>query len=497
MLTKDKRKDAIIFGVGVCLIFAWVAVLCFYHLGESGVANWDEARHMVNAYEMLQSKNWWVTTYRYDVDYYNYKPPFSIWMIVLWFRVFGVSCFSARFYSAVAMCLIFLIVVFWSRKEFGYRAALISGILFTASVDLYFFHMARSADADALYMLMIVCALYCLYDTEKHPWLICGCAFFFSMAFMAKCLHMAVGLVILLAYFPRICKKLQWKHYLAAVLAGIMPTGIWVIVRYSFDGFAFFGGMLGIEVIDRVEKAKNYLGYTKYIFAKPWIDLTLVAVVIALIVVCRSRKPGDQEQKRLWKRMVGHPLYLFILWLLIPFLAYSMSGESIEWYCYICFIPFVILSGYWLEKVFFEVKGKWWIKVVCGCLVLGSLGCAWTKAWNNLRTLEYVNNVDLRQDLQTLIERNPEVAGRKVYIENSRNEYKEQNVWEQNNVFDAYATGDFEVTDGGVPLFLESTDDSVLLILSKDLMATYYDCIAGHVILVDGEDYLIFCKQKY
>lgn len=46
--------------------------------------------------------------------------------------------------------------------------------------------------------------------------------------------------------------------------------------------------------------------------------------------------------------------------------------------------------------------------------------------------------MDLRHDLETLIERNSETKGREIYIENSRNEYKEQNVWEQNNIVDAY-----------------------------------------------------------
>lgn len=50
----------------------------------------------------------------------------------------------------------------------------------------------------------------------------------------------------------------------------------------------------------------------------------------------------------------------------------------------------------------------------------------------------FVNDVDLRHDLETLIERNSETKGREIYIENSRNEYKEQNVWEQNNIVDAY-----------------------------------------------------------
>ncbi len=494
---KENKKTFLFWG-GVIVSFIWMCILCFYHLGESGVANWDEARHIINAYEMYQTKEWWITTYRYGVDYFNYKPPFSTWMIILNAQLFGWSYFSVRLYSAGCMAVIFLIAVMWVNKISGHKAALITAALLTTGVDVIFFHMSRSADADALYILMMVAAFLCLYYTEKKPWLLAGVTFFLAMAFMAKCLHMALGVLILLAYLPRIYKKLKFRHYLTAAITGILPVTIWGVIRYLFDGWVFIRGMLGMEVVDRIESSKDYLGYVTYILSKPWIDLALLAVIIALVM--KKREPNNQGNRKSFRMklqgIVNHPLYLFGLWMIVPLVIYSASGAFMEWYSYISFVPFCILVGAIVGKASFGGLKKW--GNILALLLIGvSVGTAVYMEVNKLNTLSYVNNVDLRQDLKDLVDRNPELTGRKMYIENSRNEYKEQGVWEQNNIVDAYLAGNFIPVDGGVSLFLEDEDDTVLLVLSKNLMEPYYDSIAGHVILVDGNDYLIFCKQTY
>ena len=84
------------------LLTAWTCVLCFYHLGEAGTQNWDEAIYGINAYEMIQSGNWWIQTYRYAVDYYNLKPPFIMWCIALCFQSLGFSFFAMRLPSRAA-----------------------------------------------------------------------------------------------------------------------------------------------------------------------------------------------------------------------------------------------------------------------------------------------------------------------------------------------------------------------------------------------------------
>ena len=64
---------------------AFAAMLCFLRLDVGYVASWDEARHGISAYEMIQNKNYIVNTFNYDVDYWNLKPPLSFYGIMLGF----------------------------------------------------------------------------------------------------------------------------------------------------------------------------------------------------------------------------------------------------------------------------------------------------------------------------------------------------------------------------------------------------------------------------
>ena len=485
----------IIFGVLFLLLAGWIGILCFYRLGEAGTHNWDEARHIVNAYEMMTTGNWWIHTYMWEPDYFNFKPPLSMWCIICSFKFLGVSSFSMRFYSAISMFLIFLLLFYFTMRNFGKRAAIICGIILASGTDLFFFHMARSADADALYLLMFSVAMICLYMAEKKPWFLTGFGIFLSLAFMAKCFHVAIGIAVFICYLPRLYKKLKLKHYIGAIAGGIIPTGIWTVARFSYDGFAFFAGMFGKEVVSRVEKEKDYLAYLNYVVTNPIIISTLVAAVIGLILLKAKRENGKLNIKVLLSKIIRNDLYLFILWLMIPFAVYSMSGAFMEWYIYICYLPFCVLVGVILGKTISIHGKKCLIALILLFVPLIGLVISAKQSWVILNTLEYTNNTDVRKDLASLIEKYPEYRGTAIYIENSRNEYQPQNVWDQNCVADAYITGDFKPMDGGVPFFIEDKD--AILIISKDLFESYSNLLTGRVILLDGKDYLIFNNEFY
>lgn len=477
----------------------WVGILCFYHLDEAGTQNWDEARHIVNAYEMMSSDNPWINTYRGEVDYYNFKPPLSMWCIIFFFKLFGTSFYSMRLYSGVAMFLTFLIVFIFLFRNFGRRAAVIFGLLLITGEDLFFFHMARSADADALYILLYTAAILCLYMSEKRPWQFCLCCFFFSLAFLAKCLHVASGIAVMVCYLPRIYKKLQIKHYAMGGLCLVLPTGIWALVRFRYDGFTFFAGMMGQEVVNRVRRAQDYLSYTRYFFETPMLVLSLcITVLSALIMVWISKKSAGRSNHSildLAKKIVSHKLYLFFLWFLIPFGIYSVSGAFNSWYFYICYIPFYIICGTVLGQFTAFHKRCRPIAVLLILILLVGVGFQTKKNITNLNTLIYECNTDIRHDLAELTETYPSAGNSRIYIENNRNEYLAQNVWEQNCIADAYMLGNFQLEDGGVPAFIE--DEDGLLVISKNLFDEYSSLLTGRVILVDGNDYLIFCNEFY
>lgn len=125
-----------------CIIYLLLTLialyLCFGKLDVASLQHWDEARHGVNAYEMFKNNNFIVNTYNYENDYFNLKPPLSYWGIILGFKLFGVSIFSMRFYSAASLFLTFIIVAYYMHKKYGKIASISSMMLFISCSDLFF-----------------------------------------------------------------------------------------------------------------------------------------------------------------------------------------------------------------------------------------------------------------------------------------------------------------------------------------------------------------------
>ena len=92
--------------------FITLLFILFHNLGNNAIADWDEARHGINAYEMLRSNNWIISTYQYEPDLWNLKPPFSYYLIALSYQLFGFSAFSLRIYSVISLILVFIISIF-------------------------------------------------------------------------------------------------------------------------------------------------------------------------------------------------------------------------------------------------------------------------------------------------------------------------------------------------------------------------------------------------
>lgn len=502
-MTKNTEKHALhknfLFLILLAILAIWMGMLCFYHLDAAVTHNWDEARHITNAYEMMSYDNLWIHTYRGEVDYYNYKPPLSMWCIIFFFKLFGTNFYSMRLYSAVAMFLTFLLVSGFLLQNFGRRAAILFGLLLTTGEDLFFFHMARSADADALYILLFSVAMLCLYMTEKQPWYICLCCFFLSLSFLAKCLHMATGIAIIVCYLPRIYKRMKIKHYAAGGLCLAIPAGIWALIRFHYDGLTFFIGMIGQEVVKRIRTEQDYTLYIQYFLEKPLLVIPLCASAFAalcmVLINWKSVHLSNHTIVNTVRKLINHKLYLFFLWFLIPLCIYSASGAFMCWYFYICYIPFYIICGAVLGRFTTFYKRSNPLPVLVLLILLACVGSQTRENIINLNRLSDQYDAGIRHDLTTLVEQYPDCKSSRIYIENSKNEYNAQNAWEQNCVADAYITGDFHPINGGVPVFRE--DEDSLLVISKNLFSDYSSVLAGRVILVDGNEYLIFSNEFY
>ena len=195
------RKLLLYFGflLGLVCVF----LFCFYHLSYDELKSFDEARHGVSAYEMLQTGEPIVTTYAYSPDYWNLKPPLSEWLIALGYKLFGYNALGIRFYSAFSIFLAALLCALYLWKRHNALASIFVFSCFRPLVVFFpitvpvlqtqilysfcsmlplFFACAKAATCSAGYTLL-VCAL--LLHFSRKAFMLALLPFLFYVRFFA------------------------------------------------------------------------------------------------------------------------------------------------------------------------------------------------------------------------------------------------------------------------------------------------------------------------
>src|SRR5947207_13347847 len=97
------------------------------NLGVPSLWDVDEGHNAEAAREMLDSGNWIVPTFNYQlrVD----KPALLYWLQIFAYRSFGVNEFSARLPSALAGLVTILMAYELGRSMFGPTTGLIAGLI--------------------------------------------------------------------------------------------------------------------------------------------------------------------------------------------------------------------------------------------------------------------------------------------------------------------------------------------------------------------------------
>ena len=111
----------------------WYTFFAFKNLDVYTLQPWDEARHGISAYEMMQTGDPIVTTYLYSPDYWNLKPPLSEYFQVLGYRLFGFNAMGLRFFSALLWLCSAGIAALLAKRHMGAVAGLAVLICFAIS----------------------------------------------------------------------------------------------------------------------------------------------------------------------------------------------------------------------------------------------------------------------------------------------------------------------------------------------------------------------------
>ncbi len=335
--------------IGLSLLFVLLYVL---PLGLRPLAIPDETRYAEIPHEMLVSGDW-VTPRLNGLRYFE-KPPLGYWINAIAQSLLGNSNFAVRITTSIATAGTLILVYLFSLKLFKHRqTATLIGFIYLSSTLVYLLGTYNLLDSlfnlllSAGIMSYALAALASRKSRARLYWISSGIAL--GLAFLAKgFLALALPVLVLVPWlvWQRRWKALFIHGWLVIMVAGlvVLPWGL-RIYRAEADFWHYF---FWIEHIKRFtsEQAQHKAPFYYFLLyfpllAFPWFSL-IPAALSGLKVQYRRR----QEVLRL----LG-------LWLLLPFMFFSLSSGKLATYVLPCFPPLAMLLGLGLEQ-YFQRSGR-------------------------------------------------------------------------------------------------------------------------------------------
>ena len=325
-------------------IVVLLALLYVAPLGVRPLASPDEVRYAAVAREMITSGDW-VSPHFDGVRYFE-KPPLGYWLTAASFKAFGENEFALRLPVAIATLLTALVVAALARRfvsPFSARLALVVFLTTTLVAGTGTF-----AVLDAFLALFLTCAIAAWYLATLEPpgrrrvllLVLCGCAC--GAAFLVKG-FLAWAIPALVAV-PHLAARRQWRAMvtlpwipIAVAVAVALPWAVLVHLREP-DFWRYF---FWVEHVQRFvgenaqhERPAWFFLATLPLTGWPWI-LLLPAAAIGL-----RGEPRSDFRLYLW------------LWVVMPFLFFSISRGKLLTYVLPCVAPLSILIAAGLERYF-------------------------------------------------------------------------------------------------------------------------------------------------
>jgi len=330
------------------LVFVLSLLLLLVNLGEPEIYILDEAKNAECAREMYVSGN-------YIVPYFNGqlrtdKPPLHYFFMSLAYQIFGVSSFSARFFSAVFGALTVLITYLFAQRYLGKETALLAALVLISS--LHFNLQMRLAVPDPYLIFFITAGVFCFYNfieqkQKKWLWLMYAC---FGLGILTKG-PVALGIPgLAILIFLLITKRLNWRlirefQVWAGVLIMLLIACPWFILNYKATNGEWTSGFF---LKHNLERFTNTMEGHGGFFLLPLLMVILgliplgVFIIRAFINVIKNR---EEE-----------PVLICALLVTVIVIFFSFSKTKLPNYTAPAYPFAAVLIAYLLSKAHHRIK---------------------------------------------------------------------------------------------------------------------------------------------
>jgi 4-amino-4-deoxy-L-arabinose transferase-like glycosyltransferase len=382
---------------GTVLLFLAIVAFYFYGLGHLPFVGPDEPRYAQVAREMFLRGD--LITPTLGGRTWFEKPALLYWMMILSFKVFGVSEWAARLPSAVSGVLTIAAVFVVGRRIEVDNAfenklqgcALWSAVAAATMIGIVVFSQAASFDILLTMTTTWALAFYFLYecsavDEKPKGWLLAGFYCFIGLSLLAKGL---VGIVIpvgVLGLFHLFERRLPLQKILLSLLWGL-PLAL-IVAGSWYAPVTWRHGWLFIDQFFIQHHFARYVS-NKYHHAQPVYYYLLVVPLLSLPWTPFLFTGLTQLKSRLWRgknaiadrgdRHLKLLMSLSLAWFLCPLIFFSFSGSKLPGYV----LPMLPAGALLVGKQLCELRaglGRWSLRataLIYLMFAVGVVGYSW------------------------------------------------------------------------------------------------------------------------
>jgi 4-amino-4-deoxy-L-arabinose transferase-like glycosyltransferase len=321
----------------VCLI------ILFANLGRAALFDPDEGRNAEKAREILLLNDW-VTPHHNFLPTLD-KPMFFYWPVAVSFKLFGFTEGAARLPSALAGLGCVILVYLFARRQWGIREALWSGLVLVTSLG--FFVFARVVIFDMSLTFFLTLALVSFYAAarvqEPRSGLVHSSVMFAALG-AGTLIKGAVAVVIPgLVIFSYLLFTRRWSISSRLGLgcgafvycAIVMPWYVWTEVRNpGYLSYFLWEEHFARYLTAEFERTRVWYYFIVVLAAGffPWIMLLPLAVA------------------EIWQKIYQDPCRFLALWVLLPFIFFSISKSQSPQYILPIFPALALVTGRFLAQ---------------------------------------------------------------------------------------------------------------------------------------------------
>ncbi len=337
------RRIALSTGLAITL----AAIVLLTLLGHNRLTDWDEGIYAGISRAMV-GPSWAVPDWsaRPWVPYWNgqpwlEKPPLMLWITAGFFRLFGVSEFTARLGSALSGITLIGLLHAWLTLRRNALSAWLSTVMLLSTFG--FLHVARVGEMDILLSLGCAMSLVGLSEVQRGTapawWLFWIGAAVAVMTKGAASITLAITFVLALALIGELRRALRSRSFWMGGLLFLALVLPWHLAMVHWLGHTFLQQYFGLHVLTRATNqieghVTPWWFYLRVLLvsAAPWVLLSPCALAAT------------------FRRAALRPARVFAIFSGVVLVVFSIAQTRLPHYIAPVYPALSVVTAMWLES---------------------------------------------------------------------------------------------------------------------------------------------------